>query len=121
MLVPGMAPRQSDGSTAVHGKKAVIWASDADPAQGGVTLDHRIRITVWDRHVLASGFRLRLARTVCLHEKSAFDLGGLGVSRVLSATSRRHFSGELRREAARGEWVCRGRSLMATACSRASA
>ena len=43
---------------------------------------------------LASGFRPVLGRTVYTNEERAFDLGGLGLSRVLSATSRRHFPGE---------------------------
>jgi len=43
---------------------------------------------------LASGFRPGLAKCDLVIRKSAFDLGGLGLSRVLSATSRRHFSSE---------------------------
>jgi hypothetical protein len=43
---------------------------------------------------LASGFRLGLAKCDLLIRKSAFDLGGLGLSRVLSVPSRRHFPGE---------------------------
>jgi hypothetical protein len=43
---------------------------------------------------LASGFRLALGQAVYTNEKSAFDLGGLGLSRVLSVPSRRHFPGE---------------------------
>src|ERR1700726_2782436 len=33
---------------------------------------------------LTSGFRLALGQAVYINEKSAFDLGGLGLSRVLS-------------------------------------
>jgi hypothetical protein len=44
--------------------------------------------------ILASGFRRELILDVHLREKSAFDLGGLGLSRVLSAPSRRRFSAE---------------------------
>jgi hypothetical protein len=33
---------------------------------------------------LASGFRIELPAGGCSHEKSAFELGGLGLSRVLS-------------------------------------
>jgi len=40
------------------------------------------------------GLSPELAKCDFLIRKSAFDLGGLGLSRVLSATSRRHFSSE---------------------------
>jgi pimeloyl-ACP methyl ester carboxylesterase len=43
---------------------------------------------------LASGFRLGLAKCDLLIRKSAFDLGGWVLSRVLSVPSRRHFPGE---------------------------
>ena len=50
-------------------------------------------LRAWFRHAssLTSGFRPGLAKCDLLIRKSAFDLGGSGLSRVLSATSRRHF------------------------------
>jgi hypothetical protein len=52
-------------------------------------------VRAWaEEGLLTSGFRLALGQAVYTNEKSAFDLGGLGLSRVLSVPSRRHFSGE---------------------------
>jgi hypothetical protein len=41
---------------------------------------------------LASGFRERLLTAGVAHKKSAFELGGLGLSRVLSAPVREALS-----------------------------
>ena len=50
--LPGSGSGSAPGSRGTP-DEAVIWAGDADPTRGGVTLDHRIRITVWDHHLLA--------------------------------------------------------------------
>jgi hypothetical protein len=63
-----------------------------------IRIDHDARQPKRNLHKtareLASGFRRELIPGVSLREKGAFDLGGLGLSRVRSEPSRRHFSGE---------------------------
>jgi hypothetical protein len=75
----GATKTMSFWSIASNGSQQVSVIAGTDPKGGSY---------------LASGFRLALAPTVYTNEKSASELGQLGLSKVLTVPSQRHFQGE---------------------------